>query len=247
MATQTVNFPFLAGVSGLSLRLRSMTTLTTVATQSASESTANNGVQTAVFTNTPAAKYLVQLIKGTDILAQDTVTLQLASGTFWVDSKSEMNGGDAEQQTSLEILAAVEAIGATALSAALWTAGSITGFPATLVIGDSYLDDVNRFIKVYYRDENDEPITTIGSKSLTDEDFIASLRISQDNVSSVVVAECVWVPASGPVEGYLKVQLPKDQTRRAAEGVAQMQLVFKWDGGIEVTVATQTIIWERKV
>jgi hypothetical protein len=181
------------------------------------------------------------------------ITLTLTSGQFWPASATASSGGggggsgDAEQATSLEILAAVEALGATALSAATWTAGSITGFPATLVIGDSYIDDVNRHIKIYYRDENDDPITTIGSKSVTDVDFTASLRISQDNLSSVVTATCVWVPTVGPTEGYLKVELPKDQTRRAAEGVAQMQLVFKWGTSIEVQVASQTVTWQRKI
>jgi hypothetical protein len=253
MATQTINFPFLAGESGLSLRLRSLSTRAIVATQSASESTANNGVQTAAFIDIPAADYLLQLISGTDILGQDVITLTLTSGQFWPASATASSGGggggsgDAEQATSLEILAAVEALGATALSAATWTAGSITGFPATLVIGDSYIDDVNRHIKIYYRDENDDPITTIGSKSVTDVDFTASLRISQDNLSSVVTATCVWVPTVGPTEGYLKVELPKDQTRRAAEGVAQMQLVFKWGTSIEVQVASQTVTWQRKI
>lgn len=164
-----------------------------------------------------------------------------------ISDASGGGGGDALEATSQEILTAIEALGATALSAATWTAGSITGFPSTLVIGDSYIDDVNRHIKVYYRDEADDPITAIGSKNLTDEDFDASLRISQDNLSSVVTATCEWVPASGPTEGYLKVELPKDQTRRAAEGVAQMQLVFKWGTSIEVQVASQTVTWQRKI
>lgn len=249
MATQTINFPFLAGESGLSLRLRSLSTRAIVATQSAAESTANNGVQTAAFTDVPAADYLLQLISGTDILGQDVITLTLTTGQFWPVSATAASGGtgDAMETTSQEILAAVEALGASALSAATWTSGSITGFPSTLNIGDSYIDDVNRFIKIYYRDSNSTPITAIGSKNLTDADFSASLRITQDNRSSVVTATCAWVAAVGPTEGYLKVEIPKDQTRRAAEGVAEMQLVFRWDGDIEVLIATQAVTWVRKI
>lgn len=156
-------------------------------------------------------------------------------------------GGDALESTSQEILAEVQALGATALAAAVWTAGVITGFPTSLVIGDSYIDDVNRHIKIYYRDSEGDPITSLGSKSVLDEDFVPVLRISQDNRSSVVVATCSWVPASGPTEGYVKVELPKDQTRRASEGVAEMQLVFQWGTTIEVQVAKQTVNWIRKI
>lgn len=249
MATQTINFPFIAGQTGLSIRLRSLVDRSIVDTEASAETVADNGVQTAEFTDVPAAKYLVQLVSGTTVWADDTVTLTLTTATFWVDSVNGASGGggDATLAKQNEILDAIGDLGASALSAAVWTAGVITGFPTSLVIGDSYVDDVNRHIKIYYRDSNDDPITTIGSKSVLDEDFVPVLRISQDNRSSVVVATCSWVAAVGPTEGYVKVELPKDQTRRASEGVAEMQLVFQWGSTIEVQVAKQTVNWIRKI
>lgn len=126
-------------------------------------------------------------------------------------------------------------------------AGTITGFPAALTIGDSYITALNNFIKVYVRDSVATPLTGIGLKSFIDADFTAELTVSQGSKSSLVTAICTWIPAAGPVEGYLKVQFTNDQTRRATEGSATLQLVFRWDGGIETTIATQTVEWEPRV
>ncbi len=145
-----------------------------------------------------------------------------------------------------EVLEAAVGAGAGAGTAAEWTAGSITGFPTTLVIGDSYIESVDRHIKVYYRDSEDTPITAIGDKTFIDEDFEAVLTVGQDNLSSIVRATCVWVPAAGLVEGYVKVQLPKDQTRRAGEGDARMQLVFRWGDTIGVLIASEAVSWTSK-
>jgi len=137
--------------------------------------------------------------------------------------------------------------GGAALAAAIWTAGEIVGFPEELVIGDSYVEALGRHILVYYREEDDTPITAIGTKTFVDLDFEAILYITQDNASARVKAICAWVPADGPTEGYVKVELPKDQTRRAGSGVATMQLVFRWGTTFEVEIATQTVVWRQKV
>jgi hypothetical protein len=151
-----------------------------------------------------------------------------------------------EDVNMTEVLEVAVSAGAGAGTAAEWTAGSITGFPTTLVIGDSYIDDVDRHIKIYYRDSEDTPITAIGDRTFIDEDFEAVLTVGQDNLSSIVRATCVWVPAVGLVEGYVKVQLPKDQTRRAGEGDARMQLVFRWGDTVEVLIASQAVSWTSK-
>lgn len=156
-------------------------------------------------------------------------------------------GGDATAANQELILDAIAELGPTTLAAANWTAGAITGFPTELVIGDSYIDDLNRHIKVYYRASDETPITAIGSKTFVDGGFEARLVITQDNLSSKVTGTCTWVPASGPTEGYVKVEITKDQTRRAGEGVGKMQLVFTWGDSIEVEIATQNVTWRRKL
>jgi hypothetical protein len=93
MATQTINFPFLAGETGYSLRLLSLADRSIIATQSASESTENNGVQTAAFTDVPAGQYLLQLIKSTDVWGNESVTLTLTTAQFWPDAVIGGSGG----------------------------------------------------------------------------------------------------------------------------------------------------------
>lgn len=143
MATQTINFPFLAGESGLSLRLRSLSTRAIVATQSAAESTANNGVQTAAFTDVPAADYLLQLISGTDILGQDVITLTLTTGQFWPASATAASGGGGGGGLTTEQNAALERIDAKAAlitGAKLQVVGAVTpGGDIRLVIGDDHI------------------------------------------------------------------------------------------------------------
>lgn len=172
--------------------------------------------------------------------------MKSSGGTVYRDGILREDSTIVEDVNFTEVLEAAAAAGAGAGTAAEWTAGSITGFPTTLVIGDSYIESVDRHIKVYYRDSEDTPITSIGDKTFIDEDFEAVLTVGQDNLSSIVRATCVWVPAAGLVEGYVKVQLPKDQTRRAGEGDARMQLVFRWGDTVEVLIASQAVSWTSK-
>lgn len=129
----------------------------------------------------------------------------------------------------------------------VFATNTISGFPAYLVAGDSYLESLARQLKLYYRTSNGTPITAIGTKTFVDADFTAELLISQDNVSSRVLGTCTWVPASGPTEGYLKVELPRSQTIRASEGTARLTLIFRWGSSVEVEIATQSIEWRQKL
>jgi len=155
--------------------------------------------------------------------------------------------GDATLAKQEEILSDIAGLTGVALSAATWTAGSITGFPATLVVGDSYVGDVGRALRIYYRDSEGSPIATIGSKAMTDADFAATLVISQDNQSARVKGTCTWVDPEDASEDYLQVEFPHSETRRASAGTATLQLKFTWDGGIEVEVARQSLVWTPNV
>jgi hypothetical protein len=156
-------------------------------------------------------------------------------------------GGDATEAKQDLILDQLQAALTASSAVVPETVGIIEGFPASLRIGDSYVASLNNFIKVYLRDSLNTPLTGIGSKNFTDSDFVADLTISQGARSSLVTATCTWVPAAGPVEGYLRVEIPNDQSRRATEGTATMQLVLKWDGGLEITSATQAVEWMQRV
>jgi len=183
--------------------------------------------------------------------------------------------GDAEQETLLKVQEAVESIAValagsspveptgttvfehlegiedlvtnyiSSISAATdASATTIVGFPSTLNIGDSYTDDMSADIHIFLRDSNDDPITTVGTHDVTDPDFASELTIAQDGQVGRVKATVTWVTASP--EGYLKVEIPSSQSRRAAPGVAQMQLVLKWDGA-EKALTKQAVTWVARV
>jgi hypothetical protein len=155
MATQTINFPFIAGQTGLSIRLRSLVDRSIVDTQSSSESTANNGVQTASFTDAPAAKYLVQLISGTTVLADDTVTLTLTTAAFWVD---RVNGADtilSRNVSNIETTMPEHCLGTIILA---MLEHSISGSTLTIKGTDG---STTRFTKTLTTNASADPITGI--------------------------------------------------------------------------------------
>jgi len=155
--------------------------------------------------------------------------------------------GDATEAKQDQILLQIQTALIAASAAVIDAVGGIEGFPAWLRIGDSYVDSLGTFIKVFIRDPSNTPLTGVGTKLFADEDFTADLTISQGARSSLVTAVCEWVPADGPLEGYLKVQIPSDQSRRATEGHATMQLVLRWGNGAEWTAATQAVEWRQRV
>ena len=122
----------------------------------------------------------------------------------------------------------------------------IIGMPETLEIGDSYDGDTP--IKLYVRDANDDPVTSFSGHDLTDLDFAPTFTIAPTPGSSRgrVVGTVTWVPAVGPVEGYLKVEISSLQSRRAVEGESTVQCVLKWDG-YEKSILTTTVRWLPRI
>lgn len=124
--------------------------------------------------------------------------------------------------------------------------GFLTNFPETLKVGDSYIEALQNHMQIYIRNPSRTPLTGVGTKNFADGDFEATLTVSQDNASSIVRGTCTWVPAVGATEGYLKCEIPRDQTRRAGEGTARLQLVFKWGSSVEILTAFQSVTWLNK-
>lgn len=122
----------------------------------------------------------------------------------------------------------------------------IIGMPETLEIGDSYDGDTS--IKLYVRDGNDDPVTSFAGHDFTDEDFAPTFTIAPTPGSARgrVVGTVTWIPASGPDEGYLKVEIPSLQSRRAVEGESSVQCVLKWDG-YEKSILTTTVRWLPRI
>lgn len=240
MATKTAYLPFLPQQSGVYYAF----------VRSVAGTLLNTGGD--VLTHVAGGLFTFDLTESLAALEYALVTVHSSStatqqNAVWYGAVTEDSDLCFEQVPPTSVATGGGGGGGDALAAAIWTAGEIVGFPEELAIGDSYVEDLGRHIKVYYREEDDTPITEIGDKTFVDLDFEALLYITQDNASSRVKATCEWVPAVGPVEGYVKVELPKDQTRRAGAGVATMQLVFRWGNTFEVEIATQTVVWRQKI
>ena len=121
------------------------------------------------------------------------------------------------------------------------TPGALTGWPETMSIGDSYTDDCSRSIHLLVRDSGNTPITSIGSHAFTDADFTATVILSQGAQRGRVIGTAAWVV--GP-EGYLNVQIPSKESRRAAEGTATVQVLLKWtNSGDQYTLPATTTRW----
>lgn len=123
------------------------------------------------------------------------------------------------------------------------TPGALTGWPETMSVGDSYTDDCSRSIHLLIRDSSDDPITSIGSHAFTDADFTATVILSQGAQRGRVLGTGTWVPGGGG-EGYLNVQIPAKESRRAAEGTATVQVLFRWTvSGDQYTLPAATTRW----
>ena len=125
------------------------------------------------------------------------------------------------------------------------TPGSITGFPASLSIGDSYTEDCDRAIHLFVRDDSDDPITAVGDHLFTDTDFEAVVIITQSGRTGRVTGSATWVDAS-PSESYLKIELPSSETRRAAIGAATVQILLKW-AGAQYTLPSVSTSWVAQI
>ena len=121
------------------------------------------------------------------------------------------------------------------------TPGALTGWPETMSIGDSYTDDCSRSVHLLVRDASDDPITAIGSHAFTDADFTATVVLSQGAQRGRVIGTATW--EVGP-EGYLNVQIPSKESRRAAEGTATVQVLLRWTkSGDQYTLPATTTRW----
>lgn len=156
---------------------------------------------------------------------------------------TQMKGAGWSTGDNLAAIADLVAAGiGSALASLGFTTGTITGFPSTLRVRDSYTLEVNRAISVYVRDSQGTPITQVGTKTFADADFKPSCVITQDGQSGRVEAVVTWVPPAAGVEGYLRIEIPSNKSAYARAGVASVQVVLQWTG-VTFTLATQSVTW----
>ena len=165
----------------------------------------------------------------------DSTALDEIKGTGWDDSTDTLK----KIRDAITLVSSTSVVIPSPVS-------DVIGMPETLEIGDSYDEDTP--IKLYVRDENDDPVTSFSGHDLTDPDFAPTFTIAPTPGSSRgrVVGTVTWVPAVGPVEGYLNVDIPSSQSRRAVEGESTVQCILKWDG-YEKTILTTTVRWLPRI
>lgn len=130
----------------------------------------------------------------------------------------------ANQELILDKLDQIIADGVELAATALET-NTITGFPDTLVIGDSYTSDVGRQIIVYTVDENADPITGVGSLDFAD--ATVSFTFARDRDSTPITGStAVFTEAAN---SYVTISIPSSVTSQAKPEYTYIGTVkFTW-------------------
>jgi hypothetical protein len=122
------------------------------------------------------------------------------------------------------------------LAAAVLEPGTITSFPETLTIGDSYTEQNGREIQIPIVDTDGTPLSSTGSLNFADASVTFTLQRSGETDSTRVItgtATFVDPPGTGTGAGapYAVIELPASET---AKGLKKYKysgiLTFLWTG-----------------
>jgi hypothetical protein len=136
-------------------------------------------------------------------------------------------------QTKTDTIGSVGAI-TSLLAAAVLEPGTITSFPETLTIGDSYTEQNGREIQIPIVDTNGTPLSSTGSLNFADASVTFTLQRSGETDSTRVItgtATFVDPPGTGTGAGapYAVIELPASET---AKGLKKYKysgiLTFLW-------------------
>jgi hypothetical protein len=138
-------------------------------------------------------------------------------------------------QTKTDTIGSVGAI-TSLLAAAVLEPGTITSFPETLTIGDSYTEQNGREIQIPIVDTDGTPLSSTGSLNFADASVTFTLQRSGETDSTRVItgtATFVDPPGTGTGAGapYAVIELPASET---AKGLKKYKysgiLTFLWTG-----------------
>jgi hypothetical protein len=165
-----------------------------------------------------------------------------------LEAQADVGGGlTVEQAQQLtDIQDSIDAYVSGVTAAAVDSPGTIVGFPTSLNIGDSYIQDVNSSITINVVDENEDPVDTWGSYSVNTTGFAPELVITQSGRTGRVKATVTYDT------DHFVVELPCSETKRASPGVATMSFVLKWitDGKIvaqRTITSAQAVTWNEMI
>ena len=155
-------------------------------------------------------------------------------------------------QTKTDQIGSVGAI-TSLLAAAVLEPGTITSFPETLTIGDSYTDQNGRSIQIPIVDTDGNPLSSTGSLNFADASVTFTLQRSGETDSTRVItgtASFVDPPGTGTGAGapYAVVEISSTET---AKGLKKYKysgiLTFTWAGtGTDVmSFETSTVVFDN--
>jgi len=196
-------------------------------------------------------------------LVQDGAVYQFTANMLEL-APSGGGSGDATLAKQEEILAQLDLVQAqtdligtaagatTLLAAAVLEPGTITSFPETLTIGDSYTEQNGREIQIPIVDTDGTPLSSTGSLNFADASVTFTLQRSGETDSTRVItgsATFVDPPGTGTGAGapYAVIELPASET---AKGLKKYKysgiLTFTWTGtGTDVmSFETDTVTFD---
>jgi hypothetical protein len=204
----------------------------------------------------PAGVYLLEfIVNGVSYILY--VTLTGVDGESALATAERSSDDAASQTTLLAVKAQTDLIGTAAgattlLAAAVLEPGTITSFPETLTIGDSYTEQNGREIQIPIVDTDGTPLSSTGSLNFADASVTFTLQRSGETDSTRVItgsATFVDPPGTGTGAGapYAVIELPASET---AKGLKKYKysgiLTFLWTGtGTDVmSFETDTVTFE---
>jgi hypothetical protein len=127
----------------------------------------------------------------------------------------------------------------------------LADFPEVLHIGDSYTSTNGKQISVPIVDQDNEPISGIGSRNFVDADVTFAIRrVNETGNSRVITGTATFVdpPGSSAADApYVLISLPSSETENGLVGYKYREvLTFTWDGpGTDVhSYTTETLKFE---
>lgn len=172
-------------------------------------------------------------------IVQDGAVWQFTANMLELGPAGSGGSGDASQATLLAVKAKTDLIGTAAgattlLAAAVLEPGTITSFPETLTIGDSYTEQNGRSIQIPIVDTDGNPISSTGSLDFANASVTFTLQRSGETDSTRVItgsASFVDPPGTGTGAGapYAVIEIPASET---AKGLKKYKysgiLTFTW-------------------
>jgi hypothetical protein len=171
-------------------------------------------------------------------LVVDGAVYQFTANMLELAPSSGGGAGDASQATLLEVKAKTDLIGTTSgisslLAASVLTPGTITEFPDTLTIGDSYTTANGRSIQIPIVDTDGNQISSTGSLDFADATatFVIKRAKETDSTRIITGTAAFTDPVGTGTSGapYAVVQLTSSETAKGLIGYKYSGvLTFTW-------------------